>query len=209
MVNGAREYETATAAELVNTHFTSLKFSKAKPSLPPLYSGLQVAYSLYSCTVKLFIKTTFHRPFCNYFLGVKFMAKVLSQEPSRSQISLFGVDWFRFMKSNAGLRKTLRLSLITAGMSISDSRTNTADTLLQRIQMERDPEAKGELVLEYTCMVMSDLTGQSFSSEMDLNKNLYSQGVDSTVALTLKLLLESNLQVTIEVSSLRNERKSI
>ena len=137
------------------------------------------------------------------------MAKVLAQEPSRSQISLFGVDWFRFTKSFTGLQKSLRFSLITAGMSTSDSQTNTTDSLLQRIEMERDPEAKGELILEYVCTIMSDLTGESFSSEVDLNKNLYSQGVDSTVALTLKLLLESNLGATFEVSSLLNEFNSI
>ena len=133
------------------------------------------------------------------------MAKVLTQEPSRSQISLFGVDWFRFMKSNTGIRKSLRFSLITGGMSISDGQTNTTDSLLQRIQMEGNPEAKDKLVLEYICMVMSDLSGHSFSSETDLNKSLYSQGIDSTAALTLKMLLESNLQATFEVSSSRNE----
>ena len=90
-------------------------------------------------------------------------------------------------------------------MSISDGQTNTTDSLLQRIQMERNPEAKGKLVLEYICMVTSDLSGHSFSSETDLNKSLYSQDIDSTGALTLKMLLESTLQATFEVSSLRNE----
>ena len=136
------------------------------------------------------------------------MAKVLAQEPSRSQISLISIDWFRFMKSFTGLQNSLRFSLITAGMSVSDSQTNTTDSLLRRIQMERDPEAKGQLILEYLCIVMSDLSGHSFSSEMDLNKSLYSQGIDSAAALTLKMLLESNLQATFEVSSLLNELNS-
>ena len=45
VVNGVPEYETAISAESVNIYFANLKFSKTKPSLLPLYSGIQVAYS--------------------------------------------------------------------------------------------------------------------------------------------------------------------
>ena len=127
------------------------------------------------------------------------MAKVLTEEPSRPQISLFGVDWPRFIKSNTGLQKTPRLAMITSETSGSDSQTNTAESLLQKNRSEKDPEKKREFILEYVRMSVAELTGSSSSSETDLNKSLYSYGIDSTAALTLKMLLESNLQVSFEV----------
>ena len=128
------------------------------------------------------------------------MAKVLTKEPSRFQISLFAVDWSRYIKSTTGLQKTPRLSMITTEISLSESQTNTAESLLQRIRLEKDPDKKGELIVEYVRMSVAELTGTSSSSETDLNKSLYSYGIDSTAALTLKMLLESNLQVSFEVS---------
>lgn len=127
------------------------------------------------------------------------MAKVLTEEPSRFQISLFGVDWPRFIKSNSGLKKTPRLSMITAEINASDSQTNSAESLLQRIRMEKDPEKKGELIVEYVSLTVAQWTGNSSPSETDLNKSWYSYGIDSTAALTLKMQFESNLQVSFEV----------
>ena len=46
---------------------------------------------------------------------------------------------------------------------------------------------------------MSEWTGNPSPSETDLNTSLYSYGVDSTAALTLKMQLEMNLQVSFEV----------
>ncbi|PFX28735.1 uncharacterized protein LOC111325863 [Stylophora pistillata] len=137
--------------------------------------------------------------FINAKDGVKLMAKVLTKEPSRFQISLFAVDWSRYIKSTTGLQKTPRLSMITTEISLSESQTNTAESLLQRIRLEKDPDKKGELIVEYVRMSVAELTGTSSSSETDLNKSLYSYGIDSTAALTLKMLLESNLQVSFEV----------
>lgn len=127
------------------------------------------------------------------------MAKVLTEEPSRFQISLFGVDWSRYINSNTGLQNTPRLSMFTSEISVSESQTNTAESLLQRIRLEKDPDKKGELIVEYVRISVAELTGSSSLSETDLNKSLYSYGIDSTAALTLKMLLESNLQVSFEV----------
>ena len=55
------------------------------------------------------------------------------------------------------------------------------------------------LIFEYVRISIAELTGSSSLSETDLNKSLYSYGIDSTAALTLKMLLESNLQVSFEV----------
>lgn len=127
------------------------------------------------------------------------MAKVLTEEPSRFQISLFGVDWPRYINSNTGLQNTPRLSMFTSEIRVSESQTNTAESLLQRIRLEKDPDKKGELIVEYVRISVAELTGSSSLSETDLNKSLYSYGIDSTAALTLKMLLESNLRVSFEV----------
>ncbi|KAJ7385705.1 hypothetical protein OS493_013734 [Desmophyllum pertusum] len=137
--------------------------------------------------------------FINAKEGVKHMAKVLTEEPGRCQISLFDADWPRFIKSNAGLRKTPRLSVITAEINASDNQTSSTESLAQRIILEKDREKREELVNEYVAISVTEWTGMSSPSETDLNKSLYSYGVDSTAALTLKMQLETNLQVSFEV----------
>ena len=133
--------------------------------------------------------------------GVQHMIKVLTEEPSRFQIGLCGVDWPRFIKSNTGLRKTSRLSLITAEISTSETQTSS-ESLVQKIVMEKNLEKKSELVKEYITLSVREWTGVSSRSETDLNKSLYSYGIDSTAALTLKMQLEANLQVSFEVGCL-------
>ena len=130
------------------------------------------------------------------------MARVLIEEPSRFQIGLYGVDWPRFIKSNTGLRKTSRLSIITAELNASDSQTTSTESPVQRIMLEKDLEKKCELVMEYISLLMREWTKISSISETDLNKSLYSYGIDSTAALTLKMQFEANLQVSFEVGSL-------
>ena len=130
------------------------------------------------------------------------MAKVLTEEPGRCQISLFDADWPRFIKSNAGLRKTSRLSAITAEINASESQNSSTESLAQRIILEKDADKRTELVNEYVAISVTEWTGISSPTETDLNKSLYSYGVDSTAALTLKMQLESNLQVSFEVRCL-------
>ena len=128
------------------------------------------------------------------------MAKVLTEEPGRCQISLFDADWSRFLKNNAGLRKAPRLSVISNAINVSDSQTSSTESLAQRIILKKDQEKRTELVNEYVGMSVTEWRGISSPSETDLNKSLYSYGVDSTAALTLKMQLEANLQVAFEVS---------
>ena len=128
------------------------------------------------------------------------MVKVLTEEPGRCQISLFHANWPRFLKSNTGLRKTPLLSAISSEINPSDSQTNSTESLAQRIILEKDQEKRAELVKEYVDVSVTEWTGISSPSETDLNKSLYSYGVDSTAALTLKMQLETNLQVSFEVS---------
>ena len=129
------------------------------------------------------------------------MVKVLTEEPSRFQISLCGVDWPRFLKSNSGLRKTSRLSKIAAEITTSETQTSS-ESLVQRIMMEKNPEKKSELVTEYIALCVKEWTGMTSRSETDLNKSLYSYGIDSTAALTIKMQLEADLQVSFEVGCL-------
>ena len=127
------------------------------------------------------------------------MAKVLTEEPSRFQITLCGVDWPRYIKSISGLKKTSRMSVIRAEINYSDSQTSSSETLAQQITLEKDAEKRGELVMEYVALVIKEWTGISSSSEVDLNNSLYNYGIDSAGALTLKMQFESNLQVSFEV----------
>ena len=127
------------------------------------------------------------------------MFKVLTEEPGRCQITLLDVDWPRFLKSNEGLRKTPRLSIIRSSVNVSNSGTNSAESLAQRIVLEKDGEKRAELIEEYVSVSMAEWTGNSSTSETDLNTSLYSYGVDSTAALTLKMQLEINLHVSFEV----------
>ena len=127
------------------------------------------------------------------------MVKVLTEEPSRFQITLCGVDWPRYMRSLIGLKKTSRMSLIKAEINDSDNQTNSSDSLAQHITLEKEEEKRGELVMEYVGVVMNEWVGMSSGSEVDLNMSLYNYGLDSAAALTLKMQFETNLQVSFEV----------
>lgn len=127
------------------------------------------------------------------------MFKVLTKEPGRCQISLFDADWPRLFKTNAGLKRTPRLSIISSTAKASDNETNSTESLAERIVLEKDKEKRGELINQYVSVSVTEFTGNSSSSEIDLNASLYSYGVDSTTALTLKMQLEINLQVSFEV----------
>ena len=134
------------------------------------------------------------------------MAKVLTEEPSRFQITLCGVDWPRYIKSISGLKKTSRMSVIRAEINYSDSQTSSSETLAQQITLEKDAEKRCELVMEYVGLVIKEWTGIPSSSEVDLNNSLYNYGIDSAGALTLKMQFESNLQVSFEVGLFKLER---
>lgn len=128
------------------------------------------------------------------------MAKVLTEEPGRCQISLFNVDWPLFLKSSEGLKRTLRLSIIRSTVNASDNETSSTESLAQRIVLEKDGQKRAELINEYVSVSMTELlSGNLSSSETDLNASLYSYGVDSTTALSLKMHLEKDLQVSFEV----------
>lgn len=129
------------------------------------------------------------------------MVKVLTEDPGRCQISLFDADWPRFLKSNTGLKETPRLSIVRSTVNAPDSQTNSTESLAQRIVLEKDGEKRAELISEYITATMTEWTGNS-PSETDLNTSLYSYGVDSTGALTLKMQLEMNLQVSFEVKKI-------
>ena len=124
---------------------------------------------------------------------------MLTEEPGRCQIALFDADWPRFLKTNTGLNTTPRLSVIRSTINASDNQTNAAESLAQRIVLEKDGGKREELITDWVRVAMEEWTGNSSASEADLNTSLYSFGVDSTVALTLKMLLEMNLQVSFEV----------
>lgn len=132
------------------------------------------------------------------------MAKVLIEEPSRFQLTLFGVDWPRYMRSLVGLKKTPRMLLIKDEINDSDNQAYTSESLAQNITLEKDEEKRGELVKEYVVLVLTEWAGISSASEVDLNKSLYNYGLDSAGALTLKMQFEANLQVSFEVGCEKN-----
>ena len=134
------------------------------------------------------------------------MVKVLTEEPSRFQITLCGVAWPRYLKRIRGLKKTSRMSVIRAEINDSDSQTSSSETLAQQIRLEKDAEKRGELVMEYVGLVIKEWAGISSSSEVDLNNSLYNYGIDSAAALTLKMQFDSNLQVSFEVGSFDNHK---
>ena len=127
------------------------------------------------------------------------MAKVLTEEPGRCQICLFSVGWSRYVKHNVGLRKSPRFSFAADEINTADSQTSSPESLAQKIILEKDEENRAELVKEYVSLSVAEWTGISSPSETDLNKSLYSYGTDSAKALTLKMELETNLQVSFEV----------
>lgn len=130
------------------------------------------------------------------------MARILREEPGRSQIALIGADWPQCFKSHRELRKTPRLAFITAENDAYDNQPNSAESLVQRIRLEKDSEQKSEQVMNYISNSVRKLTGIASLAEADLNKSLYSYGFDSTGALSLKMQFEADLQVSFEVRSL-------
>ena len=132
------------------------------------------------------------------------MAKVLTEKPSCFQIVLCGVDWPRYTQSMIGLKKTSRMSIIRSEINDSDSQSTSSDSLAQQILLEKDAEKRNELVTEYVVLVINEWAGISSSAETDLNKSLYSYGIDSAGALTLKKQLESSLPVSFEVGWFEN-----
>ncbi len=129
------------------------------------------------------------------------MAKVLTEKPSCFQITLCGVDWPQYIKNIQGLKKTSRMSVIRAEINDSDGPASSSESLAQQIMLEKDAEKRGELVMKYIILVINEWAGNSSSSETDLNKSLYSYGIDSAGALTLKMQFESNFPVSYEVGS--------
>lgn len=130
------------------------------------------------------------------------MARILTEEPGRSQIALIGADWPQCFKSDRELRKMPRLAFITAENDAYDNQPSSAESLVQRIRLEKDSEQRSEQVMNYISNSVKKLTGIASLSEADLNKNLYSYGFDSTGALSLKMQFEADLQVSFEVRSL-------
>ena len=128
------------------------------------------------------------------------MAKVLTEEPDRCQIALFDADWPRYLKNNPGVGKTPRLSIIAAEISTLDNPISSTESLAQRIILEKDKKKRAELVNEYVRVAITEWTGISSPSETDLNKSLYSYGVDSSAAVNMKTNIEKALQVSFEVS---------
>jgi len=132
------------------------------------------------------------------------MAKVLTEQPSRFQITLCGVDWPRYLRSLVGLKKTPRMSLISDEINDSDNQAYTSEFLAQNLTLEKDEEKRCELVKEYVVLVLTEWAGISSGSEVDLNKSMYNYGIDSAAALTLKMQFEANLQVSFEVGCKNN-----
>ena len=128
------------------------------------------------------------------------MAKVLTEEPGRCQITLLDADWPQFIKRNEELKKTPRLSIIASEVNASDVQTSSTESLAQRIILEKEEDKKTELVSEFVGISVAELSGVSAPSETDMKRSLYSYGVDSTAALTLKMQLKTSLQVSFEVT---------
>ena len=127
------------------------------------------------------------------------MAKVLNEEPGRCQIALFNVDWPRYLSTNETLERSPRLSIIASQVKAFENLSDSSQSLAQRIILEQDSDKRKDLINEYISLAIPDWFGIAVTTEADFNKSLYSYGVDSTSALTLKMQLQANLQVSFEV----------
>lgn len=127
------------------------------------------------------------------------MGKVLNEEPGRCQIALCNVDWPRYLSTNEALERSPRLSIIASEEKASENLSESSESLAQRIILEQDSDKRKDLISEYISAAIPDWFGIAVATEADFNKSLYSYGVDSTSALTLKMQLQTNLQVSFEV----------
>ena len=129
------------------------------------------------------------------------MKKVLTEQPEQSQICLADIDWSRFLKANLGLQRSSRMKGLATDASAAQTQGSSIESLAARIVLEKDAEKRGEMLLEYIFIPFASWTGIQSTSELDLNTSLHSYGIDSTAALTLKMQLESTLQVSFEVNT--------
>lgn len=130
--------------------------------------------------------------------GVKFMEEILIKDPHVCQLGLFDADWSRLMETSVALSNSARFTAIKEEVDIQRTHQNM-DSLGPRIIMESDHKKKQSMVEEYVYEIISQWVGES-PSEIDLNTSLYSYGLDSFFGLTLKMQLETTLQVSFEVS---------
>lgn len=127
------------------------------------------------------------------------MEEILVNDPLVCQLGVFDADWSRLMETSVALNNSARLTSIKEEVDIQRSHHDT-DSLGPRIIMESDLKKKQSMVEEYVYEIVSQWVGVS-PSEIDLNTSLYSYGLDSFFALTLKMQLETTLQVSFEVST--------
>ena len=127
------------------------------------------------------------------------MNKVLVEEPGRSQICLADIDQSRFMQNNLEYMQSTRMERIIAEINRKQNQSSSTQSLVTKILLEKDEEKRIEMILEYVSTTMASLAEMQSMSEADLSTSLYSYGIDSTAALTLKMQFEANLEVSFEV----------
>ena len=127
------------------------------------------------------------------------MNKVLVEEPARSQICLADIDQPRFMHSNLEYMQSTRMEQIIAEINRKQNQSSSTQSLVTKILLEKDEEKRIEVILKYVSATMASLAEMQSMSEADLSTSLYSYGIDSTAALTLKMQFEANLEVSFEV----------
>ncbi|XP_031568280.1 uncharacterized protein LOC116302983 isoform X2 [Actinia tenebrosa] len=128
--------------------------------------------------------------------GVKFMEEILIKYPLVCQLGLFDADWSRLMETSVALKNSARFTAIKEEVDVQRTHQDM-DSLGPRIIMESDHKKKQSMVEEYVYEIISQWVGVS-PSEIDLNTSLYSYGLDSFFGLTLKMQLETTLQVSFE-----------
>ena len=126
------------------------------------------------------------------------MERILIEEPMISQISLFDVDWDRLIQAPYGPQMTTRMTSIISESETSQTAGNLMKDLGSKILLESDVKNKEDMVTRYVTGFLGDWIGVS-PSEIDLEASLYSHGIDSFFALTLKMRLETTLDMSFEV----------
>lgn len=127
------------------------------------------------------------------------MNKVLVEEPARSQICLADIDQPKFIQKNVKYMQSTRMERIAAEINRKQNQSSSTQSLVTKILLEKDEEKRIEMILEYVSTAMASLAEMQSMSEADLGTSLYSYGIDSTAALTLKMQFEANLEVSFEV----------
>ncbi|XP_048587065.1 mycocerosic acid synthase-like polyketide synthase isoform X2 [Nematostella vectensis] len=130
--------------------------------------------------------------------GANFLLEILKCQPSRCQVTLSEIDWPRFFKSNEESALSKRVEHLREEVNHLEQHADATASLASRTLFERDTAARNQLIEEFVITTLTRCFEMDSFSETDQMTSLYSFGVDSITALTLKVAFETSLQISFE-----------